>query len=145
MLKKEIVVNHSLDEIRNAITKIATNHAVSFKRLTFDDSFSVIKLWGDVNFGAGVSIEIYYDAIEPSKVKLRIEYVGSGARQDTNESNEASFERDFSKLFSAYLKGDDEKIQTGTGSGAGCMLSGIMLLVSLAAVYYGVCAFIAAS
>jgi hypothetical protein len=144
MLKKEFTLNHSMDEIRNAVTKIATKHPNEFKNLTFDESFGVIKLWGDVNFGAGVSIEIYYEVLEPSKVKLRIEYVGSGAMQGISESNEASFERDFSKLFSKYLKGGDEDVATGAGSSPGCVISGIMLLAGSLAVYYGICAFIAA-
>ncbi len=140
MLKKEFTINHSLDEIRNAVTKVVTKNPTKFKKLTFDDSFGLIKLWGEINFGAGVAIEIYYKVVEPSKVDLRIEYVGSGARQDINEANEASFERDFSNLFSKYLKGDDDA-EDSVGGGSGCM-STIMLLVATAALLLGVYALI---
>lgn len=142
MLQKEFTINHSLDDIRNAVTLIATKHSNKYKNLKFDDSFSLIKLWGDVNLGVGVSIDMYYDVIDKDKTKLRIEYVGSKAKQSINEANEASFEREFSDLFSKYLKGDVDEQGTATGSGAGCMLSTLIIIAATAAIalgIYGLC------
>ena len=106
MITKEITLSHSVNEIKEALNKIATDHSIKFNQLEFQDSFSMIKIIGTINFSAIVTIELYYEQIEDNKTKIKIIYTGSGAKQSINESNEASFERKFSSYFIKYLTGE---------------------------------------
>lgn len=128
MIKKEITINYSLEKIKDGLGKIAAHHSRDFKKLTFDDSFNQIKIWGATALGAGVSIDIYYTIIDSETVNLRIEYTGSGAKQQINEQNEASFERDFSELFGKYLKGEVDNEGKAKTSHTGCVLTLIILI-----------------
>lgn len=106
MITKELTLSHSVNEIKETLKKISTNHSSEYKKLEFQDSFSMIKIIGTIMMGAIVTIELYYEQIEDSKTKVKITYTGSGTKQSINEANEASFERDFSKYFIKYITGE---------------------------------------
>ena len=67
MITKEITLSHSVNEIKEALNKIATDHSIKFNQLEFQDSFSMIKIIGTINFSAIVTIELYYEQIEDNK------------------------------------------------------------------------------
>ncbi|MBK8673344.1 MAG: hypothetical protein IPN93_10270 [Bacteroidetes bacterium] len=132
MLSKEFKLNHSLTELKNALTKISINNKTQYVKLEFQDSFNLIKIVGNIFLGSIVTIEITYEVLSEKSINVKITYTGTGAKKEITEQNENSFDRDFSKLLIKYLTGDVNKsgiAELEKKSGIGC---GSIILIVLA-------------